>query len=145
MSSSGSSTLIVIERGRSRLLAALILVPAGLALVALALLPPGWAMAAGVVLGVGILVELRRVRGTGRIEWHADGSWQVASPRGRWRGRLAPGSFVSPWIIVLALRGPGWFPRRLVLARDAIQTTTWRRLQVRLRTSPEPFARDRVA
>lgn len=132
MSSRGYATPLVAEPGRSRQLVLFWAVTHGAALLALCLLSPGMAFGGFVLLLLGWSLERGQLRPRGRLEWHADGHWRIATPAGRRCAALAPGSVCTPWLVVLMLREPGRRHCR-VLCRDSLDPAVWRRLRVRLR------------
>ncbi len=132
-SSQGYATPLVVDPGPSYWLAVGWAVVLAAAAVAVTLLAAPWSAAALLLLVLGSLHEWRHYRlASGRVEWHADGSWRVATPRGREFARLQVGTFTSPWLIVLVL-ATAHGRRRHLLVRDAVNPVTWRRLRVRLR------------
>lgn len=71
-----------------------------------------------------------------RLVWQAENDWRVELGDGKMlTARLRPSSFVHPWLVVLNLRLEGRrLPYSLVLARDGLDATAFRRLRVRLAT-----------
>lgn len=69
-----------------------------------------------------------------RATWQANGDWFVETGKGELlEARLLPSSYSHPWLVVLNLRLEGRrLPRSLVLMRDSLDETTFRRLRVRL-------------
>lgn len=133
MSSHGYATPLILEPRLSRWLLGLWLIVTAAALAALTLLPPLAGLAGIALLALALPRDLRRLRPPGRLEWHADGHWRIATPVGRQHARLAPGTVCTPWLVVLALRRPqGWRDYRVLIA-DALDPVSWRRLRVRLR------------
>jgi toxin CptA len=68
------------------------------------------------------------------LTWQADGDWLLETGAGETlAAQLLPSSYVHPWLVVLNLRleDRRW-PRSLVLLRDSLDETTFRRLRVRL-------------
>jgi hypothetical protein len=134
---------VVIVPGPSRYVEAWVLVVGLAALAALlaANLPP-WAQAPGILLLGASCVRAVRVHAwhegpgavrhldvdlTGRI----DVAYASGSPRS---GRIAPGSFVAPWLVVLYWNPDGArFARAIVLLPDMAGEQDLRRLRVLLR------------
>ncbi len=72
-----------------------------------------------------------------RFVWHPEGECVLIDRRGRtFSGRIEPGAWVSPGLVVLQIRGSTWRRRALVVAYDAVDPTAFRRLRMRLRISP---------
>ncbi|HKJ10057.1 MAG TPA: protein YgfX [Gammaproteobacteria bacterium] len=113
-----------------------------LALVAAWTAPLAWPVK--LVLTAAVLIggwrELRRQRGVRdatllRIVWGADGTWSVRV-NGRWQSaRLEPDVHEHPLLVVLPLRTEDGRVRRIVIAPDAIDADSYRRLRVRIRQS----------
>jgi len=134
---------VVIAPGPSRRVAAWVLAVTAVALVALLRAEaPVAAKAAGVPILVAAAVRtLRRqawqegpgatrrcgVDLAGHVEWEgSDGTVQ--------RGRLVPGSFVAPWLVVIHWRPAGaWWTRTQLVAPDAVPPGDFRRLRILLR------------
>lgn len=134
---------VVIAPGPSRRVAAWVLAVTAVALVALLSADaPVAAKAAGVpVLAAAAVRALRRdanhagpgatrrcvVDLAGHVEWEgSDGSVR--------HGRLVPGSFVAPWLVVIHWRPAGaWWTRTQLVAPDAVHPDDFRRLRILLR------------
>ena len=132
MSSHGYATPLVFEPRPSRFLVTLWSGAWIVAAVAILLLSPAWVLALLPAASLSAWLEWRRIKSASRLEWCADGSWRVATPRGERTLQLAPGTFCTPWLVVLVCRS-GVFGVRRVVARDALDPVTWRRLRARLR------------
>lgn len=100
-----------------------------LAAAGLLVLPTAWLVAGALALGVSLALEWRRAGRYLRLHWRVDGSWEQPGVDGV--SRLHHSSFVSRWLIVLALED-GRRVRRWVLCADAVPAPTWRRLRARL-------------
>lgn len=133
MSSHGYATPLVFELRPSRFLVTLWCGAWTVALIAILQLPTLWPPALSVLAVPMVWLEWRRLRCSSRLEWHADGTWRVMTPRGARTLQLAPATFCTPWLVVLVFRS-GVFGVRRVIARDALDPVTWRRLRVRLRS-----------
>ncbi|HZR68964.1 MAG TPA: protein YgfX [Burkholderiales bacterium] len=123
----------------------------GLALAAAAAVLAGWPLAlvaAGVALsGAATVAEaLQRTPAAARaLELHADGRAAWLGPTGHWHeGVLLPERVVTPALIVLALKAGARRRKHIVLAADASDRESLRRLRAWLRWRP-PAARDPVA
>jgi hypothetical protein len=104
-------------------------------------LPHEWAAAGGALGLVGCIVELAGVRRARTLTWHADGYWSEDAGARRLEGlRLAASSFVSRGLVVLVLKDAAGRARHRVVARDGVDSGTWRRLQARLRVEGGPLA-----
>ena len=134
---------VVIAPGPSRWVVCWVHAVGLAALVALlaAALPPGL-QAAGIALLAGGCVRSVRLHawreGRGavrRLAVDLSGSIDVAFACGPPRpGRVAPGSFVAPWLVVLRWKPDGaWFTRAIVLVPDMAGEQDLRRLRVLLR------------
>lgn len=72
------------------------------------------------------------------LVWEADGLCRLHLRDGtRCRTTLYRQAFVQPWLVILHLRGPGRRQRHLVVLPDMLDTTSFRRLRVRLRMELE--------
>jgi toxin CptA len=134
---------VVIAIGPSRLVAAHVtmLAAAGMACVLLSGLHGALAAGACALLVVAGVVALRRegVReGRGAVSLlvvDLKGRVEASGEMGRGGvGRLAPGSFVAPWLTVVRWRPEGArFARTVLVAPDAVDADAFRRLRVLLR------------
>lgn len=129
--------------GPSRLIAAVVIASHALAAVSLLLIPVavplGWG--AVILIGLSLIRRLRQdawrvsqgaclsvdVHGEGRIRLvFGDGSRAV--------GKMLPGSYASPWLVILRYRPEGkWGWRHCVVPRDATVGEAHRVLRVLLR------------
>lgn len=133
MSSHGYASPLILEPRPSRLLRALRCVAWGAATLALLLLATWWT---GLFVVAAILAGFLDRHQSGRcrrLEWWPDGTWRLATSRGCQHLQLAPGTLCTRWLVVLVFRGHVVGKRR-VIACDAVDPVTWRRLRVRLRT-----------
>lgn len=110
---------------------------AALAALALLPLPAPWVLAGAAVLIASGGIEWRRARQHQRLLWRADGAWEHPGATGECR--LHASTFVSPWLVVLALQD-GRRVRRWVLVRDALPPVVWRRLRARLHVAGPALA-----
>lgn len=143
MSSQKSATPLDLEPRRSRwLLWALGIAHLG-ALVLVAVLVeltvPGQLLLVSAVL-LSLWLTLRQLGWLGkpaaisRVTWQADGDWVVETGNGDVvEGKLLPTSYVHPWLVVLNFRLEGKRGvRSVVLLRDSLDESSFRRLRVRL-------------
>lgn len=130
-SSHGFATSLVIDPAPSRLLAVGWAAGIAAAGAALTLLAATWILPALALLIGGSLLEWRRLRTLGRLEWRKDGTWRLATARGRCHAQLQAGSFSTPWVVVLVLTTERGTVRHLLVC-DAVDEHTWRHLRVRL-------------
>lgn len=143
MSSKKYAAPLILERRRSRLQAAVVIVVHGLAL---ALLPtltlPVWVtapLAVAVLLSLTIILRehvlLNSKRSICRLVWDADEHWTIYFTHGvSVPARLLPGSFVHHSLVVLIFALETKRRRHaLVLTRDSLDADTFRRLRVRLK------------
>lgn len=153
MSSPKSAPPLKVELRPSRWLASLILFAHGGALVVLVPLAlPIWALAPLVGLITGSLVYtlkthalLRGPLTIRRVIWDSDNDWLLHAASGeQLAGRLLPGSYVHPLLVILnfeletppsgTLGGRQFNAKRrsIVLAKDSTDATTLRQLRARL-------------
>lgn len=132
VSSSVFETTLVLEPRRSRRLTAAVGV--GYALALAGVVATLDATFLPVVLPIALVAawrDYRRLAPGPRLFWHGDGDWRRGSPDApAWA--LDRSTWCSPWLIVLALRGPGGVAR-IPVARDSVDPAVWRRLRARLR------------
>ncbi|MCF6210104.1 MAG: hypothetical protein L3J88_00475 [Gammaproteobacteria bacterium] len=145
MSSPKYATPLVLEPRPSRWLLSLILFSHGGAIAVLLALDE-WPWPVRLLLVVVVLASLWfTVGGLGwrrsptriqRLIWQTENEWRLELCNGEMlTARLRPSSYMHPWLVVLNLRVEGqWLPCSLVLARDSLDVTTFRRLRVRLTT-----------
>ncbi len=132
-----------LQPGRSRSLAAFLLLVHGLSVAALVITPlPLWLQ-----LGLGLLLMASLIHGYAlhifraapqaitTAVWDELGLWRVTLASGRTlEAQLLPDSFVTLPLVVLNFRtGPWWSRRSLVLAGDAMDPELLRKLRVRLK------------
>ena len=110
----------------------------GVAAGLLAALPGRISLPVGALLLVLLWYEWRATCSPGRILREATGNWWVADAG---PFRLQPTTMVTPWLVVLVLRGPGGV-RRLPLLPDSLPSHLWRRLRARLRVDAAPSGSD---
>ena len=69
-----------------------------------------------------------------RVTWQGDGTWLVEMGSGEVvEGKLLPTSYSHPWLVVLNFRIEGKrVARSVVLLRDSLDESSFRRLRVRL-------------
>ncbi len=131
-----------LELGPSRWLAALLVVAHGGALGLLVLLPLAWwwriFLAGALLLSLGLTLNrhaLRRgERAITRLVWDSDDTWLLIHADGKeQRAQLKPGSYVSPWLVLLNFGG-GRFggQQSVVLLADALDAESLRKLRARL-------------
>lgn len=97
------------------------------------------ALILGIVGGLWILSHAVRRSSSSvvRFVWQPEGECVLIDRRGRtFSGRIEPGAWVSPLLLVLQIRISAWRRRALVVAYDAVDPTSFRRLRMRLRISP---------
>jgi hypothetical protein len=100
----------------------------------------GWQIAVLVILCILSLAGfiqthvLRRGRfAVRRLVWNTDGSWTLLLSSHEYHGaRLLPSSYIHPELVILNFRIDRWCARSVVLAKDALDGETHRRLRVRL-------------
>jgi hypothetical protein len=124
----------------SRIFALILTVVAGTALVCSWISLPDLAFvptASGIILawiwhlGPALQWGPRAVRSL-ELESNGDARWQDGS--GRWcPAEIRPGSYVSAWLVVVDLSGPGGARRSLVLLPDCAASEDLRQLRVWLR------------
>lgn len=134
---------VVIALGPSRLVARFVtgLAAAALACVLLSGVGPGWAVPACAAIVLAAVAALRREahrEGPGsvhRFTVDLEGRVEAVGASGAARtGRLVPGSFVAPWLVIVRWRPEGaWFPRTVLVPPDAVAPDAHRRLRVLLR------------
>ncbi len=132
MSSPAFSAPLTLEPRPSPLLGGLLVLLHALAAGALLLVPPTWGAVGGVLLCASGVHEWRRARRPLWLRWRADDAWEHSGSDAP--SSLHGSSFLSPWLIVLAL-DDGRRIRRWVLARDALVPAQWRRLRARLQVA----------
>ena len=96
--------------------------------------PWAYGVAALTPLLIPIYLQMRKAgrRWVG-VVWMPGDELRVLSATGEERAaRLEAGSFISPWLVILALRSGGR-RMRLVICRDATDADAHRRLRVKLR------------
>ena len=127
----------------SPVLAVLLIVGHLLGLLVLAVSLDGLALvlgAAGVVwsaIGTAAGALQRRADSAFELELRDGGRGAWLDGRGRWHETsLASGGYVSQWLIIVALAGPGWRRKWIVVAPDAASGDDRRRLRVWLRWRP---------
>ena len=83
------------------------------------------------------VVRLRGPRAIRRFQVQRDGSIEVETASGaRLEGRVRPGSFVAPWLVIVLWRPPGSLRDRTILVLpDMAPAEALRRLRVLLRWS----------
>ena len=133
----------------SPVLAVLLIVGHLLGLLALAVSLDGFAFvlgAAGVALSAIVTAAealQRRAESPLELELREDGRGAWRDRRGRWHETsLTSGAYVSQWLIIVALAGPGWRRKWIVVAPDAASGDDRRRLRVWLRWRPGKKAPD---
>ena len=132
MSSGAYGTMLVLETGRSRALTGLVALAYALACSgAVVALPATVALPAVAVGALALAVEWRRLGRSRRLHWSGDGYWRLSDPEGPAHA-LAAATWSSPWLILLVLNGPAGTVR-VPIARDTLDSGTWRRLRARLR------------
>lgn len=138
MSSNASApTLVLDPRPSSRLALLLVLLHVAVAVALLLALPSWWSLPAVGLLGVLLWHEWRGSRRRINVRRDAGGDWWLD---GAGPFTLQPATLVTPWLVVLILRGrPG--TRRLALLPDSLAAVQWRRLRVALRVERAPDAR----
>ncbi len=131
-----------LELGRSRVLAALLMLAHSGALALLALLPLAWwvrmLLAGALLCSLWLTLNrhaLRRgKRAITRLLWESDESWLLQGADGKERrARLKPGSYVSPRLVILNFDA-GRRPCSVVLLPDAVEAESLRKLRLRLQT-----------
>lgn len=142
MSSTPFAGPLRLEPQVSRLLTRFLFLLHALALAAAWTAPLSWLVKA--VLTAAVLIggwrELRRQRGVRdgmllRVIWGADGTWNVCV-NGQWQSAsLEPDVHEHPLLVILPLRTEEGRVRRIVIAPDAIDADSYRRLRVRIRQS----------
>ncbi len=76
-------------------------------------------------------------RAIDHLEWLTGGEWRLSSRDGTaFSGVLLPGTYLHPWLVVLAFR-VGRSRRNVVILPDMLDSDTFRRLRVRLRLTPQ--------
>jgi hypothetical protein len=135
-SSSASAAPLHLILERSRALLTFIQVTHGLALLTALATPVPWWLRLG--LAIAVLISLRwalhnsqRVQG---LTLTAGGDWEILYRGHSRQARPAPGSVVTPWIVLLNLSEEG---RRIdiPICRDGVDPESFRRLRVQLRIS----------
>jgi hypothetical protein len=142
VSSEGSGKGLHIKLRPSRLLALTLLVMHGgaLALLPAVALPLWLALAVGFAV-VGSMVHtlntyalLRSKRSVVHLIWEDEDRWTLLQAGGTTHeGDLRPGGYVHPQLVVLNFRTDAG-RRAVVLLRDSVDPTTFRRLRARLAT-----------
>lgn len=81
------------------------------------------------------VVRLRGPRAIVRFRVQRDGAIEVETASGaRLEGRLRPGSFVAPWLVIVRWRAPGaWRDSTVLVLPDMAPADDLRRLRVLLR------------
>lgn len=69
------------------------------------------------------------------VSWDGEGVWRLRQRNGReWIGKLLPGYFVGPRLVLLSfVQRPWWRRASVVFLSDNIEAESLRRLRVRLR------------
>lgn len=135
MSSNASApTLHLDPRPSTRLALLLVLLHAAVAAGLLLALPPWQSVPGAALLAVLLVHEWRASRPPAGLLRDAGGDWWQA---GSGPLRLQPSTLVTPWLVVLVLRGPGDV-RRVVLLPDSLAPAQWRRLRATLRVERSP-------
>lgn len=132
-SSAGFDAPLFVEAGPSRAVMAACIGGYVLAGAGLAALSLPWASAGAAVLAVGAARDARRLARSVRLTWRADGSWSPGVPPGDARWRLAAATVITPGLVILELRDERGRAQRSLIARDALDAVSWRRLLARLR------------
>ena len=138
-----NSAPLLVRLRPSPVLAVLLIVGHLLGLLALAVSLDGLAL----VLGAAGVVLSAIGTAAGALQRRADSPFELElreGGRGAWRDRrdrwhetsLASGGYVSQWLIIVALAGPGWRRKWIVVAPDAASGDDRRRLRVWLRWRP---------
>jgi len=137
---------VVIAIGPSRLVARFVtgLAAAAIACLLLSGVARVWAFPACAVVVAAAVAALRRDafregHGSARgLRVDLEGRVEVMGDSGAVRaGRLAPGSFVAPWLVVVRWRPEGaHFARTVLVPPDAVDPDAFRRLRVLLRWGP---------
>ncbi len=131
MSSPAYVAPLTLEPGASPTLRTILLGLYGLAAGGLLWLPVAWAVLGMLVLAVSGVGEWRRQAKTAVcLHWQSDGYWEQPDVEGL--SCLHASTFLSPWLVVLAL-DDGRRVRRWAIPRDAVPAVQWRRLRARLR------------
>lgn len=137
MSSPAFDAPLTLELRPSPVLRGALLALHVLAAIGLLVLPAAWLVAGMLMLGVSLALEWRRAGRCHRLHWRADGSWE--QPGTVAASSLDSSTFVSRWLIVLALRD-GMRVRRWPICADAVPVSTWRRLRARLQVQGAALA-----
>ena len=143
------SASLRMELKPSSLLAGTLAVVHLLALVASAAVLSGWPL---ILVGAGVLISaavtvaqaLHRTSGSARaLELHADGQCRWRDGKGRWHeAQLQGQQFVSPRLVVLALKGNALRRNWIVLPPGSCDAESARRLRGWLRWRTEMLRRD---
>ncbi len=105
----------------------------GLAAASLAWLPVTWALPAALLLIAGAAHDGVRARRPWTLRWHADGSCRADGSKNGDELTLDASTFVSRWLVILALVDARGRRRRYWLSAAGVEPATWRRLKARLR------------
>ena len=108
----------------------------------LAWIPQWWAVVpALLILSASFTFNMQRHVGMSgkyalsRLVWQSGGAWKIFGVGDQAESaELLPGVFVTRWLVVLNFRiGPDARKRSVLLCRDSLDETSFRRLRVRLR------------
>ncbi|HSN20244.1 MAG TPA: protein YgfX [Usitatibacter sp.] len=121
----------------SRLAAGSILAAALATALVAAMLPIAapWRLAALAAIAAAALRAWRRIRAVRAVQLHRDGAIELVLRDGRsGQGRVRPGSFVAPWLVLVRWRPEGArFDRTLALLPDMAGREALRKVRVILR------------